>query len=359
MYEILISEAEQFSTSVLQHYGVPPDHAKIITEVIIDSELRGYDDHGLLFMQIVVQWGFIQGMMNPAPDVKLIRDNPSTALLDGDGGSGAVAAKKAMQICIEKAKKTGIAAVGVNNSGNIIAPAVFVLDAADAGLIGYCSSNIQALMAPEGGKSRSLGTNPIAYAAPSATGIPFLFDMSCSTAAAAKIVVAARQGSEVQPGLIQDRDGNPTTNPNDFMGLDNNGTFSDGGGTVLPTGGPKGYGMAMVVDTLCGVLTGANFGADLQLTNAKESKPGHFMWVINVEQFMDREEFEARMDARATGVKNSDRKPGVDEILIPGERGIRLKNESIARGTVRVSQETWDAIGQLKDISGVPLPRVL
>tara|TARA_B100000745_G_scaffold41712_1_gene25449 strand:- start:46 stop:477 length:432 start_codon:yes stop_codon:yes gene_type:complete len=143
------------------------------------------------------------------------------------------------------------------------------------------------------------------------------------------------------------------------MGLDNNGTFSDGGGTVLPTGGPKGYGMAMVVDTLCGVLTGANFGADLQLTNAKESKPGHFMWAINVEQFMDREEFEARMDARATGVKNSDRKPGVDEILIPGERGIRLKNESIARGTVRVSQETWDAIGQLKDISGVPLPRVL
>ena len=76
MYEILISEAEQFSTSVLQHYGVPPDHAKIITEVIIDSELRGYDDHGLLFMQIVVLWGFIKGMMNPAPDVELIRDNP-------------------------------------------------------------------------------------------------------------------------------------------------------------------------------------------------------------------------------------------------------------------------------------------
>ena len=84
MYEILISEAEQFSTSILQYYGVPPDHAEIIT----DSELRGYDDHGLLFMQIVGQWGFIQGMMNPAPDVKLIRDNPSTALLDGDGGSG-------------------------------------------------------------------------------------------------------------------------------------------------------------------------------------------------------------------------------------------------------------------------------
>ena len=93
MYEILISEAEQFSTSILQYYGVPLDHAEIITEVIMDSELRGYDDHGLLFMQIVGQWGFIQGMMNPAPDVKIIRDNPSTALLDGDGGSGAVAAR--------------------------------------------------------------------------------------------------------------------------------------------------------------------------------------------------------------------------------------------------------------------------
>ena len=86
MYEILISDAEQFSKSVLQNYGVPPEHAEIITEVIMDSELRGYDDHGLLFMGIVVQWGFVEGMMNPAPDIKLIKDNPSTALLDGDGG---------------------------------------------------------------------------------------------------------------------------------------------------------------------------------------------------------------------------------------------------------------------------------
>lgn len=356
MYEMFISEAEQFSKSVLQNYGVPPEHAEIITEVIMDSELRGYDDHGLLFMGIVVQWGFVQGMMNPAPDIKLIKDNPSTALLDGDGGCGAVAAKKAMQMCIRKAKKTGIAAVGVKNSGNIIAPAVFVLDAAEAGLIGYCSSNITALMAPEGGTSRTIGTNPVAYAAPSSSGIPFLFDMSCSTTAAAKIMVAAREGSEVQPGLIQDKDGNPTTDPNDFLGPGNNGMFTPEGGTVLPTGGPKGYGMAMVVDTLCGVLTGANFGMDLQLTNAKESKPGHFVWAIDVEQFMDRGEFEARMDERARGVKRSDRKIGVDEILIPGERGLSLKQESIARGTVQVSQETWGMMAQLKELSGVSLP---
>ena len=144
--------------------------------------------------------------------------------------------------------------------------------------------------------------------------------------------------------------------PNDFLGPGNNGMFTPVGGTVLPTGGPKGYGMAMVVDTLCGVLTGANFGMDLQLANAKESKPGHFVWAIDVEQFMDRGEFEARMDERARGVKRSDRKIGVDEILIPGERGLSLKQESIARGTVQVSQETWGMMAQLKELSGVSLP---
>ena len=115
MTEISIQGVELFSISLLESYGVPRDHALIITEVVIDSELRGYDDHGLLFLDLIVQWGFAQGNLNPTPNVKILKDNPSTGLLDGDAGCGAVAAKSAMRLCIEKAKVTGIAAVGVNN----------------------------------------------------------------------------------------------------------------------------------------------------------------------------------------------------------------------------------------------------
>ena len=211
-------------------------------------------------------------------------------------------------------------------------------------------------MAPVGWTTRTLGTNPIAYAAPSQAGISFLFDMSCSATAAAKILLAARQGSELEPGLLQDKSGNPTTDSNDLFEWSTDGTLGSSGGAVLPTGGPKGYGMALVVDMLCGVLTGASFGMDLHADTTKRNKPGHFVWAIDIQQFMELDEFETRMQRRSDEIKSGDTNEGVGEILLPGERGIKLKQESLSRGTMQLSNETWNVLDRLHDISGVPLP---
>ena len=350
MVRVKIEDAEKFSNQVLGHYGVPTDQAEIITEVIMDSELRGYDDHGLFFLKAMLSFGYEQKFMNPGPNVSVIKDDGSTALIDGDGGCGAVAAKFATGLCIEKAKKYGIAGVGVKNSGNIISPAVFALDAAKSGLFGCCSSNITALMAPTGGIQRALGTNPIAYAAPTSDpDVPFLFDMASSSTAAAKIMVAANEGKTVEADLIQSPEGYDTTDPLDFLN----------GGAVIPASGPKGYGISMMIDILCGVLTGAEYGSDLQLDNASVNKPGHFIFAIDITRFIPLESFTARIDDRNLKIKNGDRKHAVDEILIPGERGLKMMRNSINKGYMELNHNTWDAISDLSKTTGVSVPNHL
>jgi len=188
-----------------------------------------------------------------------------------------------------------------------------------------------------GGRTRTFGTNPLAYAFPAAAHDPLIFDMASSATAGFKVRLAALAGETMAPGLIVDATGEPTTNPQDYLD----------GGLILPLGGEqaghKGYGLAMVVDALAGVLIGASFARDAGVTQGKE---GQFFMVIDPELFLPGEDFLRRMDEQIEQAKGAERLPGVTEIFVPGERGQRRRRALIAKNTVPLGDVTWKALEQ-------------
>jgi LDH2 family malate/lactate/ureidoglycolate dehydrogenase len=333
----------------LRRLGCPAEHATRIAAVLVDGELRGYDDHGAFFIGELAGW-IRSGAMNPAPRVTVVRETPVSVLLDGDRGCGAVGASEAVQRLIAKARQTGMACAGLNSAGHCIAAAPYGEQAARAGLIGFACANVTPLMAPVGGKTRTFGTNPLAYAFPAATHDPVVFDMASSATAGFKVRLAALAGTTMAPGLIVDAAGQPTTDPQAYLD----------GGLILPLGGEqaahKGYGLAMVVDALAGVLTGAPFARDAGITQGKE---GQFFMVIDPELFLPGEDFKRRMDEQIEQAKGAERLPGVTEIFVPGERGQRRRREMIARNAVPLGDVTWKALQQVCPDLGVPLPALL
>ena len=333
----------EWMEAILLNLDLPPEAAEAIADVLLDCELRGYEDHGTWFISLMTK-SYINSGLNSKPDVKVVRDAPSITLMDGDCGCGVITCKQAMEICIAKAKKTGMAAAGIRNSGNFIAAAPFALQAVEAGMIGFAASNGPAFVPPVGGITRTFSTNPFAYAFPTGGEFPMLLDMSTSATAMAKVAVAAQTGSELASGLAEDSEGRPLTQPQ----------VSDLASCLLsPLGGPKGYGLAMVVDALCGVLTGETFAQDVVMGAAPY---GQFLWALDVEQFMPLGEFRTRMSEQIRQIKSGERKEGVEEILVPGERGLRRKRDILADGHVPLSDLAWVRMIEAGTASGVPLP---
>lgn len=321
---------------------MPHDDATRIATVLMDCELRGYDDHGVAFLGSLTEW-YRAGGLNPKPTVTVVREERSGVLLDGDAGCGAIAATEAMRRCIDLARRHGIATVGIQRSGHFIAAAPYAEMAAEAGLIGFASSNTPPLMAPTGGLTRVLGTNPLAYAIPAGRHDPVVMDMATSATAGFKVRMAAKEGRQVAPGMIADAEGRPTTDPHDFIN----------GGLILPAGGYKGYGLAMVVDVLAGVLTGAGFG---QGGGVIDGKCGQLFWAIDPELFQPLEAFRARMDEEIEQIKRSRPMAGVDEVLVPGERGQRRRRQLREAGVVPVNAVGWQVLEEECRRGGIGLP---
>lgn len=326
----------------LTSYDAPPDHAARIAEILVDCELRGYDDHGVAFLGSIAEW-YRTGALNPKPSVRALREDRAGILLDGDSGCGAIAATEAMRRCIAAAGEHGMAAAGIQRSGHFIAAAPYAAMAAEAGMIGFASSNTPPLMAPTGGLTPTLGTNPVAYAIPAGRHDPVVMDMATSATAGFKVRMAAKEGRTLDEGLITDAEGNPTTDPNDFVR----------GGLILPAGGYKGYGLALVVDALAGVLTGAGFALGGGVTNGK---CGQFFWALDVEMFMPRAEFLARVDRQIDEIKAGRTNAGVQEIFVPGERGQRRRRELRASGIVPLNEIGWRVLEDECARAGVPVP---
>jgi LDH2 family malate/lactate/ureidoglycolate dehydrogenase len=346
-YSARITALEERLPEILQRTGVPPQHARRIVEVLLDCELRGHGDHGIMRFDTVVGW-FTRAGLNPSPDVRVVRETKTSVLLDGDRGIGVIAATEAMERCIAKAREHGFASAGVRNSSHFIAAGPYALMAAGAGMIGFAATNTVAGIAPTGGLTATFGTNPLAYAIPAGRAFPMLLDISTSATAAAKVQMAAQVGQQLPPGLIEDAEGRPSTDPRDVR---------ERGGRILPMAGHKGYGLAMVVDVLCGVLTGSGFARSANWQ--KDGKGwGQFFWALDVEEYLPRDEFLARMDEQIQQVKASERKAGVDEIVIPGERGLRRKQQLLERGTVPLSLAAWRAVEKECANSGLTPPPV-
>ena len=346
--DVRIADLHTCLVACLATLGCPDDHARQIADVLVDGELRGYDDHGAFFVGELATW-MRSGAMNPAPHVQVVRETPVSALLDGDRGCGVIASNAAMTRAIEKAKVTGLACAGLRNSGHFIAAAPYVEQAARAGLVGFACANVTPLMAPPGTRTRTFGTNPLAYAFPVAGRDPVVFDMATSATAGFKVRLAALAGKQMAPGLILDGQGRPTTDPQ---------TYVDGG-LILPVGGEhalhKGFGLAQAVDALAGVLTGAQFGRSAGINQGKE---GQFFMAIDPEIFLPRDEFARRMAEQVGQVKSAEPIDGDAEVLVPGERGQRRRLQLQERGTVPLGEITWQALEKTCASLAVPLPEV-
>ena len=309
---------------VLERVGVMSADAATAADALVQSNLRGVDTHGVRLLPAYVQ-RLQAGGVELCPEISVAADQGATAVIDGAYGLGQVVGKRAMSMAIAKASKSGIGMVVARNSSHVGALAYYALMAVEQGMIGIAMSNTLASMAPTGGAARTIGNNPMAWAVPFADGPPIVLDMATSIAAWGKIRTMGDLGQKIPIGWALDKHGNPTDDP--AAAID--------GGPALPIGGPKGYGLALMIDILSGVLSGGAFGLQVNalFTDPQDHElPSHAMIAIDVEHFMPADLFQQRLRALAKEIHGAARAPGVDEILLPGEPEHRQQQKRSKEG---------------------------
>jgi LDH2 family malate/lactate/ureidoglycolate dehydrogenase len=320
------------------------EEADGLAQLLLDSELRGHPDHGVAALGLLCEL-YRGDKLNPRPQVSVLRETDGALLLDGDRGCGPSAPMRAMRWCIERARERQGMAVAAVRDWQLLVCAPYARAAAEAGLIGFACTNYNPLVAPPGGRTPVFGTNPFAYGLPAEGHPPLVLDVATTVIAMQKVRVAAAAGEPVPEGLIFDPEGRPTTDPADLFA----------GGSLAPLGSPhaphKGFGLALFIDALSGVLSGAGFARGLL-----DGAPGSFLWALDVEAFLPRGAFLARMDAQIADVKRGERAAGVDELHLPGERGELRHRELTARGEVPLAPASWRILTSSCEALGVPLP---
>ena len=327
--------------TLLQAVDVPEDQATVVAEVLVRADLRGTASHGVLRLPAYVH-KIQAGLLKPDTPWVCLRETPATALNDAGMGIGPVAGLWGMKEAVKRAGQFGISVVGVSNASHFGIAAYYALQAVEAGMIGVAISNAAASMAPWGGIQAQLGTNPICVAIPTQDEIPLVLDMAASVVARGKIRLAQREGRPIPQGWALDREGQPTTDPQAAIE-----------GTLLPIGGPKGYGIALVNDILAGILTGSPSGNEVCSIHDLEhpSPVGFFFQVLQIEAFSSPHDFFDRLEAQLTAIRNSPRARGVERIYIPGEieweceRDRRQNGIPIGSATLKTLHELAEELG--------------
>jgi LDH2 family malate/lactate/ureidoglycolate dehydrogenase len=302
-------------TDLFARAGMPAEDAAFMGGCLVDADLRGVHSHGTRYAVLYVR-ALLKGDWNPSPTIAVVRDRGATRLIDADKGAGHLVGQRAMTMAIEKAREYGNGTVSVRNSTHCGAMAYFTQMAADAGCIGFASTNAGVRMAPTGGREAVIALNPLSWAAPTDRGWAVDLDMATSVVAGSKIGLARERGEKIPFGWALDEDGNPTDDPD-----------AADRGVMLPVGGAKGYGMAVCLDILTGVLSGGRFGKGL-------GGPGtaQIYQAIDIEYFMPVDEFKARMGELVDQIKGSAPAPGSSGIFLPGEIEHNAKQHRLAHG---------------------------
>ena len=327
-----------FCSSILEKSGVKKTEAQIAAEIMASADMRGVSSHGTASLKVFID-RIKHGGINPKADIVAIRQSSAWAMVDGCSGMGQLTAYKAAKIAIEKAKKSGIAMVGVRNGMHFGAAAYYTMMIAEKDMIGISMSNVDSNMAVTGSAGKVIGNNPFSYAAPAGKEKPIVFDIAMSVAAGGKINIAAKEGKSISLGLIIDKDGNSSINPNDYIN----------GGALLPFTGHKGYGFALMVEILAGVITGNALTKDIPswVSNLSDPSPEGFNFIaINIDSFMPIKDYKARVDALIKQIKNSKKAKGVKRIYLPGEIEHEKEEYSRANGIV-LNNVTFESLKSL------------
>ena len=338
-----------WSEQVFQKVGVAKDDAALLTDTLIEANFRGVDTHGVTRVLCTYVKRIQAGVMSPRTELAVVRERASTALIDCKNSIGQVGAARAMRLAIDKAAKTGVAFVAVTHSNHYGAAAYWAMMAPEHGMIGFSSTNAPATVAPTGGRTAMLGTNPFAFAIPAGQEQPMVLDLATTVVARGRVMLYAKQNKPLEPGWAFDERGVPTTDPHAALK-----------GLLAPIGGYKGYGISLAIDLLCGVLTGSSYGSHFPgflADNLKEpTDVGSVFAAINIESFMDLPEFKASMDKALREMKNSERAEGVKRIYIPGEIELETKADRLKNGIPIPEAVVQDFIALGQEL-GVPFPK--
>jgi LDH2 family malate/lactate/ureidoglycolate dehydrogenase len=307
-----------FTADALAACGLPAADAAIVSQRMIESDLSGIDTHGIARLAQYVPW-LLRGTINPRAQMRIAERGPATAVVDGDNGMGHLVMTFAAQTAIELARDSGIGWVGSRRSNHAGAGGAYAALALEHGMIGiYGAASSANHMAVWGGAEPMLGTNPIAVAIPAGDEPPVVLDVATSVSSFGQIRKHMMSGEPIPEGWVIDRvDGQPITDPKRAAE-----------GVLLPIGGHKGSGLAMIIGLLAGPLNRAAFGRDVQDFGGdrpNETNTGQFIVALDVARFLPPDEFKKEMDRHIRDLRASQRLPGVDAIRVPGgERGKRI-----------------------------------
>ncbi len=319
--QLRISEKDLqlFCEQVFVKLGVPAADAKVTAEVLVIADLRGIESHGVARVPRYVN-GLREGFMKPTYNGRIVKETKATALIDGGESLGQVSGRKGMELAIRKARETAVGIVAVRNSNHFGIAGYYSMMALEHDLIGMCMTNAAPLVVPTFGRTAILGTNPISLTAPS-TGLPFVLDMATSVVPRGKIEVYDRQVKKMPLGWAVDETGKGTADAARVLSA----LSKRLGGGILPLGGEgeefsghKGYGLALMVDVLCGVLSGAATG--LNIDGPAKKDVGHFFMALDPSAFRPLEEFKRDMDRLARELKESPKAEGQKRIYVHGEK---------------------------------------
>jgi len=315
----------RFVQAAFEKLGVAAGDAQIAAEALVAADLRGVDTHGVIRFSPhawYVKW-LSEGSMTAKPNIRVTSETPSTALLDGDRGMGMVIGHRAMELAIDKAQSCGIGMVGVRNSRHYGMSAQYAMQALAHDMIGIAMTNAGRQVVPTFGREARFGTNPMCFAVPADKELPFVLDMATTTAAAGKLELAARLEKSIPTGWALDEKAQATQDPR----------IAQRARRLLPLGGSrdngshKGYGLAVLVEILCGVLTGT-----VTALNADQDPRGHFFGAIRVDAFRPVAEFKKDMDRLIRELKSTPPIEGQRRVYVAGEIEFETAEERAERG---------------------------
>ncbi|MGW0840938.1 Ldh family oxidoreductase [Streptomyces sp. NPDC002787] len=334
-----------FAAATTEVHGVPGADARLLADTLVTAELWGHPSHGMLRLPWYLR-RLASGATTAVAAPEVVTDNGAVLVVDGCDGLGQVLTDRAVTWGVERARRHGISAVAVRNSGHFGTAAYFTRKAAERGCVALLATNASPAMAPWGGRAKRIGTNPWSIAAPGGRYGTVVMDIANTAVARGKIHHAKERGEPVPAGWAADTDGVPTTDPRRAIE-----------GLILPMAGHKGYAISFMFDVLAGVLTGSAFGSAVvgPYRPTGRSGVGHLLICVDIASMADPAEFEGRMETLIEGTKATPTAPGTAEIFVPGEPEARTAERLHTEGITLVD-DTWASLTRIAEATAVPLP---
>ena len=333
-------------TKIFVAAGMLAEEAAVVADNLVAADQTGMDSHGV--MRVPAYTKRLQdGGTLPHSEIEIVRETPTTAVIDGHNGMGQVVSKFAMEKCIEKAKNCGVAFVAVRGSNHFGMAAYFTRMALKHNMIGMCSTSPAAhLLAPTGGVEPILDNNPFSFAIPAGKEYPVVLDMATSVVSRGKLAAAAKRGDKIPTTWAMTIDGKPTDDPK--LGFD---------GILLPVGGYKGYGLTVISGVMAAMLSNAALMSkdvcDFYVDTDQAQNIGHLFGCIDIQAFCDVDDFKRRMDEMIDEIHNCRKAPGVENILLPGERSGRTADQNETDG-IPLNESVFRDLNEVAVRYGIP-----